>query len=111
MKDLRRKIKVWLLCLTLRQRMKKQKQILLVNSQIHWPCWEESLTKLSRDLTGSQSQMSRTSCLTTTERLIMQEDWAFKEREKMKRDLADLGESSIMSVKAMVTSSLNVLHF
>src|ERR1044072_2050049 len=91
--------------------MMGQKQILLENFQMPWPCWEGSLTKPLKDLTGSQSQMSLTSCLTTTERQIIQKDLAFKEKKKMRRDLADLEEFSVMSAKDSVTSSLNVPHF
>src|ERR1044072_2912119 len=70
-------------------KMKNLKQSLLENSQMHWLFLEESSTKPSRDLTGSRSLMSQTSCLTFTERLIMQETWVSIERERMRSGLAD----------------------
>ena len=55
--------------------------------------------------------MSLTSCLKISESLIIPEVMAFNEKERMKKDLTDLEESSVMNAKDMATSRQNVLLF
>src|ERR1044072_6691609 len=91
--------------------MKIQRWTLLENLLRHWLYRAGDLTKLSKNLTEGQGQMSMTSCLTTLKSLKLPEMEIFSAEERMMKDQTSQKVFSAMNVKVLVISNQNAQHF